>query len=122
MTPGPAATHTAPQGPRRLTGLPAPAAPRAMPTDTSVRILQAALRRELELRLRVPPAHRLGTDRPLRRQCVHPLLALQFKRTPKHGLEVEVPADLLSEGTLTEVATVVAAGLGASPAMRGGGP
>ncbi|TXS53725.1 hypothetical protein EAO75_06110, partial [Streptomyces sp. uw30] len=69
-----------------------------------------------ELRLRVPPAHRLSAARPLRRQGVHPLLALQLQRALKRELGIEIPAGLLYEGTLGEAAAGLAAGLaGGSP-------
>ncbi|WP_031476648.1 acyl carrier protein [Streptomyces bicolor] len=121
MTLVPAATATAPRRPRQSAGLPAPAVLRAMPTDLRVHTLEACLRRELQLRLRVPPAHRVSGDRPLRRQGVHPLLALQLKRALEHALDVAVPADLLCEGTLGEVAETLAAGLGGGPEVHEGG-
>ncbi|MFF7451873.1 MULTISPECIES: phosphopantetheine-binding protein [unclassified Streptomyces] len=88
---------------------PDPSALRAMDLDARTRTLTAWLCRELGHVLDVPPAHRVGPDRPLRGLGVDSLLALCLKRRLEDELDVHVKThDLLREDTVGEIAALLA--------------
>ncbi|MFJ3671266.1 acyl carrier protein [Streptomyces sp. NPDC090106] len=88
---------------------PAPSALRALDHDARTRTIAAWLCRELAHALDVPPAHRVGQDRPLHALGVDSLLALCLKRHLEDGLGVRIKAhDLLRDDTAAEIAALLA--------------
>jgi acyl carrier protein len=88
---------------------PAPSALRAMDLDARTRTIVSWLCRELAHVLDVPPAHRVGPDRPLRALGVDSLTALCLKRRLEDELDVRIKThDLLRDDTVGEIAALLA--------------
>ncbi|MFE2286514.1 phosphopantetheine-binding protein [Streptomyces sp. NPDC059443] len=88
---------------------------RAMSEDVRAATLAHCLRLHLDQLLQVPPGHRTGPHQPLRTQGLDLLNALHLARGIHRDLGAELDAQTLMDGTVTELAELLARLL-ASPA------
>ncbi|MFJ9078388.1 hypothetical protein ACIRO3_24595 [Streptomyces sp. NPDC102278] len=94
---------------------------RVMSPDVLTATLAHCLRLHVDQLLQVPPGHRTSPYQPLRTQGLDLLNALHLARGIRRDLGAEVAAQTLLDGTLTELAELLAPRLaitGAPPVDR----
>ncbi|MFE9770052.1 acyl carrier protein [Streptomyces sp. NPDC005808] len=93
---------------------------RAMSPASRTAVLVQCLRLHLDQILHVPPAHRTGSERPLRSQGLDRLDALRLSRGLRRDLGTEISAQALLDGSVAELAALLSARLAPGPSGPAG--